>query len=207
LLCRGLERDDPWALEAALDAFRSQLSSAPNDFFAQLYVVEAMRRRYPLADETLAAFERAQATLAVADVGAARPALSAHLRETLAGLQAHRKQFLPLLRARTAALQKHVSLPAVQLIDLLTLLPQTGPAGMDRASAILETELTRAPDVALDTFYRAEISRGRESPRVVARLYRDAAAALCAAARAPPLNECQRARWRLEQLETTPDAE
>ncbi len=202
LLCRGLERDDPWALDAALGAFQAQLSAHPDDFFAQLYAAEALRRRFPLADEAPIAFERAQAALATADVGAARTELGAHLRESLAALNAHRQQFLPLLRARTAALQ-HGSLAPGQVVDLLTLLVQTGPTGIDRALAILAAELVRQPNLALDTFYRAEILRGRESPQALMRLYRAAAAALCEAPPATPLNECQRARWRLEQLEAT----
>ncbi len=202
LLCRGLERDDPWALDAAREEFLAQLSAHPGDFFAHLYAAEALRRRFPLADEAAGAFERARAALANADVGAARTELDAHLRESLAALKAHREQFLPLLRARTAALE-HGSLASPQLVDLLTLLTQTGPAGVDRALAILEAELARQPNIALDTFYRAEILRGRESKQTLLGLYRAASAALCEPPHATPVNECQRARWRLDQLEAT----
>ena len=200
LLCRGLERDDPWALQAAIAAFRARLSSQPDDFFSQLYYAEALRRRFPLADETPVAFKRAHTTLATADVGAARAALNAYLIDALADVNSNREQFLPVLRARAASLEQGPLAPA-QLIDLLTLLAQTGPRGVDHALAILDAQVSRQPDAALDTFYRAEILRGRESQGALVRLYQSAEAAVCEATRATPLNECQRSRWRLEQLE------
>jgi len=188
-------------LEAALRAFRERLADEPADFFARLYFAEAMRRRYPLADETLRAFERAEAVLrgSGSNVGAANDALVAHVRSQLAASTAHREQFLPLLRARSSQL-KRGALSHAQLIDLLTLLPQTGPSGIDRARAILDDELARRFDVALDSFYRAEIFRGIAPREKLHDLYRSAETALCDAPEKAPLNECERARWRLEQL-------
>lgn len=199
LLCRGLVQDDPWALAAAIDAFRAQVSAHPDDFFPRLYVAAAMQRRFPLAEETLAAHRSVQTALTTADVGAGRERLRTHLEEAIRALEAQRRQFLPLLQERLAALERG-PLAAPQLIDLLILLPQTGPSGVERARKVLDAALAQQPDAALDTFYRAEILRGQESPEILIPLYRAAVATLCDRPDAPAHNECQRARWRLGQL-------
>jgi hypothetical protein len=179
LLCRGLEADDPWALQAALTALQARDAEDGGDFFAHLYAAEAVRRRYPLSDAAVAAFERAAAVLATADVGAARAELDRHLRQAMESLQAHRRQFLPLLQRRAAELEQGVVLPPSHLVDLLTLLAQSGPAGVGRALAVLDAHLAARHDVGLDTLQRAELLRGRDTPGAVAALYRSAQGALC----------------------------
>jgi hypothetical protein len=205
LLCRGIVRDDPWALAAAIGAFETLIAAHPGDFFAQLYRAEALRRRFPLADESEVAFERAREVLTTADVGAARPALEAHVRESLDAVRLYREQYSPMLKEREAALAQG-TLSAAELIELLTLLPQTGPSGVNRASAILEAQLGRQQSELLATFYRAEIFRGIRAAAELAPLYSSAATSACAHRSMQIAHECQRARWRLHQLEDQPAA-
>jgi hypothetical protein len=201
LLCRGLEHDDPWALQAAIRGLEERLSDGPEDFFAQLYLAEALRRRFPLSDRVPAELDEAAALLAETDVGEAREELTTHVREALAAVASHRAQFLPLLERREAELERGTLSPS-GAGDLLTLLAHTGPSGVERALAMLDGELMQQLDEALLTFYRAELLRGRDSPPAVAALYRSARSVLCAGGAPPaPQNECQRAGWRLRQLE------
>lgn len=201
LLCLGLETDDPWALAAAIAAFQARISAGSSDFFDYLYLAEALRRRYPLADAVPTAFEHAAAQLTSADVGAARDELAAYLGTARQAVEAHRRQFLPLLERRAAQLELG-TLTASRLLDLLVVLAQTGPAGVDRALEVLEARLARRYDPTLDTFYRAEILRGRGAPAAVAALYRATREALCRGETPNAPGECARAAWRLEQLDT-----
>lgn len=201
LLCRGLEADDPWALAVALDAFRARAAARPDDFFAKLYVAVALQRLFPLAPETMVAVDEADDALVAADIGAARPGLESHVAEMRTALEGHRRQFLPILQQREGDLNRG-SLTRAGLIDVLILLAETGPAGIGRAHVVLDSYLESHPDVVLDTFYRAEISRGRDLPHGLMELYRTAEVTLCRTLTAEPANECERARWRLEQLET-----
>lgn len=180
--------------------FEEQLSFRPNDFFAQLYEAEALRRRFPLSERVPRAFERAAATLATADVGEARASLASYLREELAAVASHRAQFLPLLERREAEAQRG-TLSALGSTDLLVLLGQTGPAGVDRALGLLDGEPGHRLGQSLSVFYRAELIRGRDDRASVAALYRSARDALCSRGASNSQNECQRARWRLQQME------
>ena len=182
--------------------FRARLAANPDDFFARLYAAAAWQRRFPLSDDAVTALDGARAALPGADVGAARAALGEAIAQALAELTAHRAQFLPILHARERALRAG-ALSRAELIDLITLLAETGPARVERARALLDARVATAPDAGLDSFYRAEVLRGRDSPAALAARYRAAAAAFCSASEASSVNECRhRARLRLEQLET-----
>lgn len=200
LLCRGLAQDDPWALEAAIQGFERIVAADGRAFFAQLYLAEALRRRFPLSDGPVTAFERALAALARADVGAARADLETHIQDSLRAIHADQRQFLPLLDQRMTEAAAN-TLPPERVGELVTLLAQTGPSGVERALATLDAYLAQHYDPALHTFYRAELLRGRQSPAAVAAQYRAAATALCEGAVAEAVSECSRARWRLEQVE------
>lgn len=200
LLCRGLDTDDPWALQAALTALQARAAADAGDFFAHLYFAEAVQRRFPLSDAAVAAFERAAAVLATADVGAARAELGRHLRQAVDSLAARRRQFLPLLERRAAELAHGTVLPPGHLAELVTLLAQTGPAGVERALALLDAQLAAGSAAALATFRRAELLRGRDAPDAVAGLYRTAQTALCSNPEADRGDDCRRIRWRLAEL-------
>jgi hypothetical protein len=58
-------------------------------FFARLYAAEALRRRYPLSEQTVTAFDTAAALLL--EVGEARAHLQAHLRAARAAVAAQRR--------------------------------------------------------------------------------------------------------------------
>jgi hypothetical protein len=81
------------------------------------------------------------------------------------------------------------------------LLPQSGPRGAQRGLVLLDAHLAAHPDAGLDTFHRAELWRGEEPPAALAVRYRTAVAALCGAAASVHADECQRARWRLLQVQ------
>jgi hypothetical protein len=80
--------------------------------------------------------------------------------------------------------------------------PELGRRGLDGGNPDnCEAHLTLSE--ALANFYRAELLRGRADPAAVVALYRSARNGLCAGgATAAPQNECQRAEWRLRQLES-----
>lgn len=120
LLCRGLTQDDPWALSAAVQSFEAQLRDDPGSFFTQLYVAEALRRRFPLSDAVPTAFARAVIVLSTADVGAARGELAAYVEQAGAEARRYREQFLPLLHTRLAALSAGEISTAQQLGELVT---------------------------------------------------------------------------------------
>lgn len=200
LLCRGLTQDDPWALEAAMRGFEERLSADASDFFAQLYLAEALRRRFPLSDDVPVAFERAIAVVAHADVGSAREELSIHLRGALGAVRLHREQFLPTLQ-RLQDQRGHGELSWGQLGAFVTLLAHTGPSGLRRALSELDAQLARHQNPAFDAFYRAELLRGTQARAEVAALYRAAAEGLCGPRGSSQGTECQRARWRIDQLE------
>ncbi len=200
LLCRGLRDDDPWALAAAGRGFEKELSSGKSGFYHQLYLIEALRTRFPLSDALLSDLTRAEEALSAADVGAARPQLAIHLAEQRRAVEEHRAQFLPLLRQRTAERERG-TLTREHLIELLLLLGQTGPTGIDRALAVLDAEAYRAADVGLATLYRAELLRGVASPAFEDALYSTAEQALCSGGSADETGECAQARRRLAQLQ------
>ena len=81
------------------------------------------------------------------------------------------------------------------------LLPQSGADGAARARDLLDAHLAAHRDAGLDTFHRAELWRGEEPPARLAIRYRSAVAALCGAAASADASECERARWRLQQLQ------
>jgi hypothetical protein len=199
LLCRGLERDDPWALAGAIRGFEERLAVDPGDFFAALYLAEALERRFPLADVTVRAFERAAAVLIDAEVGAARPALGKHLRSSLEWLREYRDRTFRLLRDRERELSEG-SLPPDRVGEFFTLVALTGPDRARWAARALEAHSSRHPDRLLDTFYRAEILRGAGAPEQVEALYRSAEAIACDR-QSSRADLCPRIRRRLEQLE------
>jgi hypothetical protein len=204
LLCRGLD-DDPEALDAAAVLLRNVAAEEPANFFAQLELADALRKRFPLSDEAWSAARHALEMLGRADVGAARPDLTGYLTENLAAMDAQRRQAAPALARHAAGLAAGTLSPA-EIREYLNLLVLTGPEGLTRAAAAVDAYLARQCDDALATLYRGEIARGRASRSESRSLYAAAQARLCRSdATAVEAAECELARWRLQQLERTVD--
>jgi len=196
LLCRGLE-DDPGALDAAAEMLRRIVAEEPSNFFAQLELADALRKRFPLSDEAHAALRRARTGLDAADLGAAREDLTDYIQENLAAMAQQRAAILPLLRSRAEALACG-TLSATDLADSVILLSETGPDGIDQAQRGLDVYLARHPGDALGTLYRAEILRLEGQGTRSLPLYAEAEKHLCVPGAAPS-SECSLARWRLKQ--------
>ncbi len=194
LLCRGLD-DDPWALDEAIALLREIVADKPDNFFAQLALADALRKRFPASGEAQAALRRARELLAAVDDGPARAELAEYLTENAAAITAHRSRVLALVREREGAF---AAASPQDVAALVRALPQTGPAGIERAEQHLEVYLMEHDDAALRTLYRAELMRGRAPPARCRMLYADAVSALCAA---PPSDDCALAQRRLAQLD------
>jgi hypothetical protein len=201
LLCRGLTRDDPWALEDAIQGLEERLAIQPHDFFATLYHAEALKRRFPLADRTVRAFERAGEVLVDADVGDARPALEEHVGASLRWLGSYRERNIPILRDRARKLAAG-TLGSDEAGEFFALVTSTGPDGVEWARGALDSYCLRHPgDQVVDTFYRAELLRGTAEPNEVQNLYRSARAAVCPPDTPKSADLCGRIDRRLKQLE------
>lgn len=202
LLCLGLQGD-----VAALDGAIAQLAriSPPprSDFFGHLYLAEAWRARFFLSDEALAAFEQARDILASADVGGAAAYLSACVDQRIRQSQELRSHYLDHLDQRAHAFARG-ELSPFQIGSWLTLLSQTGPAGLRQAVSVLESYVARQPEPMLEFLFRAELLRGHLPKTTLRRLYRNAADALCTEVPDPGKKEerqaCGLARDRLRAL-------
>jgi tetratricopeptide (TPR) repeat protein len=196
LLCRGLE-DDPRALDAAAEMLRRIVAEEASNFFAQLELADALRKRFPLSDEAQAALRRARAGLDASDLGAARQALTDYIDENLAAMAQQRAVILPPLRSRAEALESG-TLSASDLADSVILLSESGPDGIDQAERGLDVYLALHPGDALGTLYRAEILRLEGQGTRSLPLYAEAEKRLCVPGAAPS-SQCSLARWRLKQ--------
>jgi hypothetical protein len=198
-LCRGLD-DDPWALEEAIGQLGEILADDPANFAAQLDLAEALRRRFPLSEETEQALLRAQYLLRTSDVGAAHPTLLQHLVETTAAVADRRARTMSSLAVAQAEFDPNSS-TAGDLSLLVSLLAQTGPHGLQRADEILTAYLARRPDDIRAQFYRAEVQRGRIQPVLLRPVYAVAAVSLCdVRAGLTTRAECSVAQLRLAQI-------
>jgi hypothetical protein len=200
LLCRGLE-DDPWALDAAISLFRRTVAQEPSNFFAQLELADALRKRFPLSDEAWTALQRVEGMLPNADVGAARGELAEYVDENLAAMANSRARTLPLLPVERAALATGIISPS-DMAAFLSQLALTGPDGVREAEDSLEKYVARHGDDETAALQRAEILRGTVDPSASRALYAAAAARLCSPV-TPEHRECAQAKWRLEQVERT----
>lgn len=198
LLCRGLE-DDPTALDSAAEILRQIVRDEPANFFAQLELADALRKRFPLSDEAQTMLGRARQLLDGTDVGAARQRLAQYIDDNLAAMAEQHARTLPLVQTRAAALATG-TLPPADMAGFVILLAQTGPDGVVQAERSLETYLTRHYDDMLATLYRAELLRAGGAAERARPLYADAEARLCHAGTVQS-SECSLARWRLEQLD------
>jgi len=203
LLCEGLQ-DDPGALDQAIDAFEQVLMDEPQNFFARLYLAEALRKRFFLSDDAAEAFTVARDALSQADVGAANAALDAYLARTLQELREQQLHFALVIHDLQAAVNAGAA-SAHQVGELLTLIAQTGRGAPTRALAMLDAYLGTHPNETLDTFYRAEILRGRLPRATLESLYRSAEINLCGDRRDTANDQaCSLARGRLKRLEEGP---
>lgn len=199
LLCAGVQ-DDPEALDRAIVDLEDAARREPGNFFAHLYLAEAVRKRYSFSDEALQAFVNAGAALTRAAVGAARPELQAYIDQSIEGVRQGRQQFSRRSREHEAALAAGQA-SSFQIGSWLTLLAQTGPAGLRRAVATLEAHVAAHSDETLNTLYRAELARGRLPSGTLHALYRAAEATLCTTGSDVPRQQaCALARRRLRQL-------
>jgi tetratricopeptide (TPR) repeat protein len=199
LLCRGLDEDDPWALEEAIEMFRRVLADEPGSFFALLDLADALRGRFPLSEEARTAMIRVRDALGNADVGDARESLAEYIDDNLATFADQRRHALPLLQTWAAALAAD-SLSSADIPGFVSLLAQTGPEGLRRAEDGLDRYLAMGRDDTLVTFYRAEISRGRATPERLRLMYEQIAARSCGSDPSTQAAQCSVARLRLSQL-------
>ncbi len=197
-LCKGLE-DDPDALDAAISMFRQIVADEPLNFFAELELADALRKRFPLSQEAQSELLRTRRALGAADVGAARQELAGYVDENFAATADLRLRMVPLIEERAAALAAGTILPADMAVFVI-LQAETGIDGLAQAGRDLETYLALHDDETLATLYRAEILRMRGMKDRCRPLYVEAAERLCHDG-APPSSECSLARWRLEQLQ------
>jgi hypothetical protein len=200
LLCKGIE-DDPGALDAAVEMFRRILADEPFNFFVELELADALRKRFPLSDEAQTALHRARQLLDNADVGAVRSELTDYIDGNLGAVEQQRARALPILQEyETAYAQGSLSSAgAVQFVDLLAL---TGPAGLAEARGMLDRYLEKHPDDAVAALHRAEIWRGSLAGTQSRGLYMEAEARLCPSnGAAQKRTECELAKWRLKQFE------
>ncbi len=85
-LCRGLT-GAPAALDTAIDLLQQITSVEPSNFFAQLDLADAIRRRSPFAVAAAPALQRARTLLAFTEVGAARRDLERYIDDNLAAVE------------------------------------------------------------------------------------------------------------------------
>ena len=134
LLCRGLQ-DDPAALDAAIAHLRTIAAEEPANFFVQLDLADALRKRFPLSDAAETQLRSVRALLDRSDVGAARAELTTYIDENLAAVIEYRARLLPLLEHSRAAFTAG-TLPAAEVRDLISLLSLTGSDGLSQANQI-----------------------------------------------------------------------
>ncbi|MFI5397562.1 MAG: hypothetical protein ACHQ9S_18655 [Candidatus Binatia bacterium] len=199
LLCRGVQ-DDPAALDLAITGFERVVAQEPLNFFARLYLAEAVRERFPSSDAARAAFAEAQRALDRADVGAAHPSLAAHIAQSIREITEQlQRSAVAIHDSETAIATGNASPHAVGEWSMLV--ARTGSAGLERAVVRLDTYAAEHPDPILG-FYRAEMLRDRLPKSILGTLYRAAEERLCAeGGDVTDRQTCLLARWRLEQLE------
>jgi hypothetical protein len=201
-LCEGLQ-DDPGALDAAIQTLDAVAAAAPSDFFAQLDLADALRKRFPLSNETEAAMRKVRALAHTADLGAARGEILHYVRDNLAAVEEERARTLPVLEGWEAVgSDAQGALSSRLLVELVGVLALTGPDGLARAGRMLEAYLHRHPGDGIATLYRAEVLRGRIDVSATRSLYQEAIKQLCPgeAARSDSRAACLLARWRIRQL-------
>jgi hypothetical protein len=198
LLCSGLQ-DDPEALDRAIDAFQWVLARDPTNFFARLYLAEAIRGRFPISDMAVAAFAEAQRALNVANVGAGRAQIEAHIANSIREVTEQQRQSAATVRDGEIVLASGNGSPH-QVGEWLMLIARTGPQGVEHAAAVLDKCAAEHPDPIL-SFYRAEMLRDRTDKSTLTALYRAAAERLCReGGGVADRQACTLARWRLQQL-------
>lgn len=201
-LCRGLDDDDARALDTAVAGFAPIVAAQPSDFFAHFYRAQALRRRFPLWDETAAAFSRALAAADQADLGAARDELHRLTTQQLDEVQ----QLLDLHRREVdtqRALLRGGDLRGVAFGEALLLIAQCGPEDLATARRLLDARLALAAEPLLASYYRAELWRGVLPSDKLVRLYRSAMSRLCDRPDAEDRRRCDVARWRAEGMRRT----
>jgi hypothetical protein len=195
-LCQGL-KDNPWELDKAIDMLRQIVADEPRNFFAQLELADALRKRYPASAEAHTVLLRARDLLNAVELGRARADLAEYVAENAAAIAGQRSRILSLVREYEADFTAGRLQPP-HMAALLLALEQTGGSGVERAERYLEVYLMQHDDIALRTLYSAELMRGRSPPARCRDLYADAVSALCAA---QPSSDCSLAQWRLTQLD------
>jgi hypothetical protein len=96
-LCRGLEGDAA-AVNRAISLLTQLVADNPENFFAQLELADALRKRDATSEEAERALRRAGALLARADVGAARGVLQTYIQENLTAIVETRGRLANLRR-------------------------------------------------------------------------------------------------------------
>jgi hypothetical protein len=200
LLCCGL-RDDVWSLDATITLLEGIAAERPDDFFVQLQLFDALRKRFPLANETEEALLRVRRLLAHSALGSARPALAQYAAENAEALAHHKAWAMPRLAALEAA--AHAGTCTGQdLFDHASLLALTGPQGLRRAAQLIDACTQTHGENGLAALARAEVTAGSASRTRAAELYADVEQRLCGAeATAAERGQCPLARYRLARLE------
>lgn len=198
LLCSGLA-DDPTALDGAIRILKRIVRRAPTNFFAQLGLADALRKRFPLSDDALLSLARAQELSRQSDLGEGRQELMNYIRENRAAIDAYRSQHLPsLLRAR---MPSPIAWSDEDLGRIPSLMAQRGPQGQMAAVRALKAYSTRHPNDVRTHFYRTEVLRGRAADLVSTRHYKALYQALCSNPEVDSKTpECSVIRLRLSQL-------
>ncbi len=136
LLCRGLD-DDPDSLDESIALLREIVREDPSDFFAQLDLSDALRRRFPLSAAAERTATRARILLDHADLGAAADDLRQYIEENVAAVVAGRADAQPLLQ-RSAATGVADTLSPSAMRQFLGVLALTGPDGLAGAATATE---------------------------------------------------------------------
>jgi len=196
-LCRGLLRDDAWALEAALPLIDAVATERPGDAFAQIDRADAWCARYPASAQAEAALAAALAAATADRLGAVWSAARSRLQRNRGAVRARRAQLV----ADASALDA----PGAPLNPWR--LARQADAGPQAARAALATlgGWSAAGDGEVQTrLAEAELMRGRASRGAVRAKYRSIARRFCAdaraGARAPHRAVCALARLRAAQL-------
>ena len=200
LLCCAL-RDDVWSLDATFTLLKGIAAERPDDFFVQLQLFDALRKRFPLANETQEALLRVRRLLADSGLGSARPALAHYVAENGAALARHKAWAAPRLAALEAAAQAGQCAPQ-DVFDHASLLALAGLRGLKRAEQVIDSCTQTHGENGLAALARAEVGAGRVSRARAAQLYAEVERRLCAAdATAEERGQCPLARYRLARLE------
>jgi len=133
LLCRGVECDDPWALNDSIELLRRVRDAGAANFFTQLYLAEALWRRYPYSVFAIGEFEEAEGML---DSG--RPLADAerfrrHIRLAIESIRDTVSRTATSLR-RIDERSTDVAAAPEDMADGLVILATTGAAGYRSAS-------------------------------------------------------------------------